>query len=132
MGRACFHKPTLQPSCAAKKVSVLSYFLESVQVCSCFKKTFLGTFLVAQMVKNPPAMRETWVGKIPWRREQLPTPGLWPGEFHGQRSLAGNSPWGGKESDMTERLSLLLGFCRLPLRSPLQLPSFHWCLPDQF
>ena len=30
-----------------------------------------------------------WVGKIPWRREQLPTPVFWPGEFHGQRILAG-------------------------------------------
>ena len=40
------------------------------------------------------------VGKIPWRREQLPTPVFWPGEFHGQRSLAGYSPWGRKELDM--------------------------------
>ena len=36
--------------------------------------------LVAQLVKNPPAMRETWVqslvGKIPWRRDRLPTPVL--------------------------------------------------------
>ena len=43
--------------------------------------------LVAQMVKNPPAMWETWVrpwvGKIPWRREQLPTTVFWPGEFMG-------------------------------------------------
>ena len=31
---------------------------------------------------------------------------LLPGEFHGQRSLAGYSPWGRKESDMTERLTL--------------------------
>ena len=30
-----------------------------------------------------------WVGKIPWRSEQLPTPVFWPGEFPGQRSLAG-------------------------------------------
>ena len=30
----------------------------------------------------------SWVGKIPWRREQLPTPVFLPGEFHGQRSLA--------------------------------------------
>ena len=30
-----------------------------------------------------------WVGKIPWRREQLSTTVFWPGEFHGQRSLAG-------------------------------------------
>ena len=39
--------------------------------------------LVAQLVKNPPAMWETWVGKIPWRRERLPTLVFWPGEFHG-------------------------------------------------
>ena len=45
---------------------------------------------------------ETWVGKIPWRREWLPTPAFLPGEFHGQRILVGYSPWGHKESDMTE------------------------------
>ena len=43
--------------------------------------------LVAQLVKNPPAMQETWVRflgwKDPWRRERLPTPVFWPGEFHG-------------------------------------------------
>ena len=38
--------------------------------------------LIAQFVKNPLAMWETWVRKIPWRREQLPTPVFWPGEFH--------------------------------------------------
>ena len=36
--------------------------------------------LVAQTVKNPPAMWETWVGKIPWRREWLLTPVFWPVE----------------------------------------------------
>ena len=52
--------------------------------------------LVAQMVKNVPAMWETWVqsrvGKIPWRREWQPIPVLLPGEFHGQRSLVDYSP----------------------------------------
>ena len=33
-----------------------------------------GASLVAQLVKNPPAMQETWVGKIPWRRAWQPTP----------------------------------------------------------
>ena len=42
------------------------------------------------------------VGKIPCRRKWQPTPALLPGKFHGQRSLVGYSPWGGKESDMTE------------------------------
>ena len=47
-----------------------------------------------------------WVEKILWRRAWLPTPVFWPGEFHGQRSLAGYSPRDHKESDTTERLSL--------------------------
>ena len=59
-----------------------------------------------QWVKSLPAVRgsgfDSWVGKIPWRREQQPTPVFLPGESHGQRSLAGCSPWGHKESDMTE------------------------------
>ena len=46
-----------------------------------------------------------WVEKIPWRREWQPMPVLRPGEFHGQRSLAGYSPWGHKELAMTEWLT---------------------------
>ena len=65
--------------------------------------------LVVQVVKNPPAMRRPgfslWVGKIPWRRERLPTPVFWPGESHRRYS-----PWGPKESDTTEWLSLSLAF----------------------
>ena len=106
---------------------------------------FLWASLVAQLVKNPPAMWETWVrslgwedplekgqathssilglplwlagkesacnagdlgsisklGRFPWRRERLSTPVFWPGEFHGLYS-----PWGCKESDTTEQLTL--------------------------
>ena len=40
------------------------------------------------------------LGRSPGR-EQLPTPVFWPGKFHGL-----SSPWGRKESDMTEQLSL--------------------------
>ena len=68
--------------------------------------------LMAQTVKNLPAMKETWVRSLGWeaprRRKWQPTPVFLPGEFYGQRSLAGYSPWGCKESDMTERLSLFL------------------------
>ena len=42
-----------------------------------------SSILVAQMVKNPPAMWETWVRKIPWKRARQPTPVFLPGE----------SPW---------------------------------------
>ena len=49
-----------------------------------------------------------WAKKIPWRREWLPTPVFLPENFHWQRSLAGCSPWGRKESDTTEQLTLSL------------------------
>ncbi|CAI9168844.1 unnamed protein product [Rangifer tarandus platyrhynchus] len=49
---------------------------------------------------------------MPWSRKWQPTPVLLPGKSHGQRSLEGYSPWGRKESDMTERLYLFyFGFC---------------------
>ena len=47
-------------------------------------------------------MQERQVGKIPWRKEWLPIAVLLPGEFRGQRSLEGYSPWGCKELDMTK------------------------------
>ena len=69
-----------------------------------------GDSLAAQLVKNLPAMWETlvdpWVGKIPWRKECLPTPVFLPGEFHGY------SP-GVTESDTTEQLTLSLQFQRV-------------------
>ena len=45
---------------------------------------------------------DPWVRKIACRRESQPTPVFLPGEFHGQKSLVGYSPWGCKVSDMTE------------------------------
>ena len=47
---------------------------------------------------------DPWVKKITWRRKWQPTPVLLPEKFHGLRSLVGYSPWGRKESDMTEQL----------------------------
>ena len=58
---------------------------------------------------------DPWVGKIPWRRERLPTPVSWPGESHGLYS-----PWGHKESDGTKWLSLLLSHHLFRLSSPQQ------------
>ena len=62
---------------------------------------------VAQMVKNLPAMQETWVQSLVW--EDSPGGGCDnPFQYsclenpHGQRSLEGYSPWGHKESDMTK------------------------------
>ena len=67
-------------------------------------------------------MQETWVGKIPWKRERLwrrkwqPTPVLLSGKSHGQRSLVRYSLWGRKESDTTERLYLLTYLLTYPLQ----------------
>ena len=61
--------------------------------------------LMAQLVKILPAMWETWVQSLGWEdpleKGKAPTPVFWPGEFHGLYS-----PWGRKELDTTEQLSL--------------------------
>ena len=58
-----------------------------------------------------------WVRKISWRRKWQPIPVFLPEESHGERSLAGYSPWGCKEWDMTEWLHFpfpfLLFSCKL-------------------
>ena len=61
------------------------------------------------VIKNPPANAgdsrhgfDPWVGKICWSRKWQPTPVFLPGKCHGQRSLAGYSSWGCKDSDMIE------------------------------
>ena len=63
------------------------------------------------VVKNLPATHcrrhrscsfDPWVSKIPWRGKWQPTPVFLPGKSHGQRSLAGYSPRGHKESDTAE------------------------------
>ena len=62
--------------------------------------SYVSQLITAHLVKNPPAMQETWVRSLGWEdileKEQLPTPVFWPGEFHGL------SPWGHKELDTTE------------------------------
>ena len=62
------------------------------------------------MVKNLPAMQETQSQFLGWEdpveEKWQPTPVFLPGKSHGQRSLAGYSPQGCKELDLTERLSM--------------------------
>ena len=86
--------------------------------------------LVAQTVKNPPECRrpefDTWVGKIPWRRAWQPAPVFLPGESHELRSLAGCSPWGCSELNMTEQLALLFTLCSFSLALHLlRFPCTH-------
>ena len=77
---------------------------------------------MAQLVKNPPAMRETWVPSRGWEdpleRKWQPTPVFWPEEFHGLYS-----PWGCKELDTTECLSLMTEELMENLREKQNLPN---------
>ena len=63
-------------------------------------------FPSGSVVKNLPAMQETWVRSLgqkdPWSRAWQPIKLILPVESHGQRSLVGYSPWGRKSQDMTE------------------------------
>ena len=85
----------------------------------------LWASLGAQLIKNPPVMRESWVRSLgwedPWRRERLPTPVSWPAEFHGLYS-----PWGRKESDTTEWLSLHLMLSFSFLKTPFPSENSKW------
>ena len=65
---------------------------------------------MAQAVKNLPAMQETWVRYLGWEdtleKETATQSSILARRIHGQRSLAGYSPWSCKESDTTEWLAL--------------------------
>ena len=60
--------------------------------------------LVAQLVKNLPAMQDSWIRCLDWEdpleKGRLPTQEFWPGEFHGLCS-----PWSHEESDITDLVS---------------------------
>ena len=59
------------------------------------------------------------LGRFPWRRGWQPSPRFLPEESHGQRSLVGYSPWGHKQLDVTEQLTLT----HWPLVKKLMFPS---------
>ena len=62
--------------------------------------------LVAQSVKNLPAVQESWVRCLGWEdpleKEMATHSSILAWEIHGQKSLVGCSPWGHKESGTTE------------------------------
>ena len=95
-------------------IYVCIYVCVYIYVCIYMYVYISGASLIAQLVKNLPAMQETW------RRERLPTPGSWPGEFRG---LYG--PRGCKESDTIEWLSLSL-FTFITLYEVLKINLLWW------
>ena len=91
--------PSVNFSCINKNM----WYTHTVEYYSALKKEGLPLWLSWQRIYQQcgrPGF-DPWVGKIPWRRERLPTPVFWPGEFHGLYS-----PWGCKELDTTEWLLL--------------------------
>ena len=65
-----------------------------------------------------------WVRNIPWRRKWQPTPVFLPGTFHGQRSLAGSSPWGCKIAGHNLPTKQQENYSETVTKRPLILPYF--------
>ena len=91
---------------------------------------FYKASLVVLVVKNLPAIAgdmrlgfDPWVGKIPWRTAQQPTPVFLSGDSHGQRSPVGASPWGRRELDTTEQQTACAAFSSSELSAPCHPPS---------
>ena len=84
---------------------------------------------MAQLVKNLPAMWETWVQSLSWEDSLgegngYSLPVFWPEEFHGL-----DSPWGHKELDMTESCYIIYGY---RMRTNQLLRSHSWYQNTQF
>ena len=88
-------------------ISVCVYSIVYIFMCVyIYTHTYVCASLVAQMIKNLPAMPETQVQSLGWEnpleKGRATHSSILAGEFHGQRSLAGYSAWDHKESDTTE------------------------------
>ena len=110
-----------------EEIPSLSHSVVSLYFFALFTKQ---VSLVAHMVKNLSAMRETQVWFLGWEdplEKEMATPAFLPRKSHGQRNLLGYSLWGHKESDTTEWLilSLSLSLSLAYMRRPCQyIPVF--------
>ena len=99
--------------------STASFFLELLVIAPCF--------YMAQMVKNSPAMQDTWLWaqdpEDPLKKGMATYSSILAWEFHGQRNMVGYSPQVCKESDMTEWLTLP----PVAYLTPSELDLIFWC-----
>ena len=139
----CLHSSvhlSIHPSNHLSILSVPTFFSSSFSsFLPCFPPTYPSSW-ASQVLANAGDKRDvgsiTGSGRFPWRRPWRLTPVFLPGESHGQRSLAGYSPWGHNESHMTEtaqhstqHVFQTHSFIPLhPTASPIRLPS----LPRKF
>ena len=93
-----WHRPDSQvlPCCSQSTCSLLCFHTLGFFFFFSAALRLLRTSLVAQLVclQDRRPWFSSWLWKIPWRKEWQPTPVFLPGEFHGQRSLAGYKPMG--------------------------------------
>ena len=96
----------MKPGGKILQLSFFSFIHSSHLACDPFQPTQPGSASgkepACQCRKHERSRFNPWVRKIPWRRKWQPTPVFLPGKSHGQRSLAGYSPRGHKESDTIE------------------------------
>ena len=98
-----FHSASLHPrALPLTKMSICTHICSKLFPILGFPGGASGKESTCQCSRQKRLRFDPWVGKMPWRRAWQPTPVFLPGESHGQRSLAGYSPWGHRESDMTE------------------------------
>ena len=100
--REFLQKPKSTPKSDKTLILMLGNIYMCVCVCVCmyvyiYIYIYIGIYIHLQC-RTP--RFDPWFGKIPWRRQRLPTPVFWPGEFHGLYS-----PWGCKAWNMTEQLT---------------------------
>ena len=95
------------PSTQSQQLFIFSqwFIICSPYVCLGFPGAANGKDPACQCRRLRKCGFDPWVRMIPWRRARQPAPVFLPGESHGQKSLAGDSPWGHKESDTAERLN---------------------------
>ena len=98
---------------------------------------FMGyQILVSQMVKNPPAMQETWVWSLGWEepleKGRLPTTVFLPKEFHGRRSLVGYNPCGFKVVHNRVTNSTITKHCILAVCYCLKMKCNFYCSTSFF
>ena len=108
----------------------LSYFICPIQIMTSL--TVPANILWEShvlVIWRPPYVLLVAVRMFYRRRQWYPTPVLWPGKYHGWRSLVGCSPWGREESDTTERLHFHFRFPALEKAMATHSSILAWRIP---
>ena len=142
--KGCSHSSAGSPLCPFSSRYVSTFHISSFWIT--LQPPSFRASLVAQTVKNSPAMQETQVQSLDWedsqRREWPPTPVFLPGESYGQRSLVGYNPWGHRVghawSDLARItkqwwfLFIFLNSCHLCIWKLSLLPSLPFLVLSSF